>query len=122
MDAFQAGSLDGGAAWLPKLGVSGATAQSANASVTPLVITDAPDTDKRIVLDDLELSVDTDMKVTLRTTTDQVIIGVYFMPANSAIQITTRGKKRAPATGRTLEVLTSVAGNVAVTALYHSEP
>lgn len=124
MNAQQSGesTLDGGPAWRSRLGVSGQTVQSANASVVPLVITDVPAADERVVLDDLEISVDTQMKVTLRSTTGGVVIGAYYLPANSAMQVTLRNPKRAPAVAQSLEVITSVAGNIAVTASYHNEP
>ena len=114
-------SSDTGPSWTSVFGVSGETVASANASSTPLVITDAPTTGQKIVLDDLEISVDTAMLVTLRTTTGQKVLGKYYMAANSAIQITTRGKKKAPTADQTLELLTSASGNIVATATYHSE-
>jgi hypothetical protein len=110
---------DGGPGWVQQLGVNGAPVTSADASSTPLVITDAPHSGKRIVLDDLELSVDTKMTLTLRTVSDHQIIGYYHLAADSFIQVTTRGLKRAPAANRALELLASAAGNVWATALYH---
>ena len=114
-------TFDNGPAWKSVFGVSGEAVSSANASSTPLVITDAPTTGQKIVLDDIEISVDTAMTVTLRTTTGNKVLGKYYLPANAVIQITTRGKKKAPTANQTLEVLTSVAGNISVCATYHSE-
>ncbi len=112
---------DAGPSWRGSQGVSGETVESADAHVTPLVITDAPSTGQKIALDDLEISVDTAMKVTIRTTTGHKKVGVYFLSPNNTLQITTRGKKRAQAIDQTLEALTSVSGNIAITANYHSE-
>lgn len=112
---------DNGPAWTSVFGVSGEAVSSADASSTPLVITDAPTTGQKIVLDDVEISVDTAMTVTLRTTTDGKVLGKYYLPANGTIQITTRGRKKAPTANQTLEVLASVSGSVSVCATYHSE-
>jgi hypothetical protein len=112
-DKYDPGFKDGGPSWLSVFGVSGEAVSSANASSTPLVITDAPTTGQKIV--------DTAMTVTLRTTTGVKKLGVYYLPANGTIQITTRGRKKAPTVNQTLEVLTSVAGNISVCANYHSE-
>ena len=120
-DNYSSGVMDNGPAWTSVFGVSGEAVSSANASSTPLVITDAPTTGQKIVLDDVEISVDTAMTVTLRTTTGVKKLGVYYLPANSVIQITTRGRKKAPTANQTLEVLTSVAGNISVCACFHSE-
>ena len=114
-------SSDAGPSWVSSLGVSGETVTSTNASSTPLVITNAPTTGQKISLDDIEISVDTAMTVTLRTTTGNKVLGKYYMGAASTLQITTRGKKKAPTINQTLEVLTSVPGNISVTANYHSE-
>ncbi len=112
---------DSGPGWVSSFGVSGEAVSSANASSTPLVITDAPTTGQKIVLDDVEISVDTAMTVTLRTTTGNKVLGKYYLPAYGTIQITTRGRKKAPTANQTLECLTSVAGNISVCAVYHSE-
>jgi hypothetical protein len=114
-------SLDNGPAWTSVFGVLGEAVSSANASSTPLIITDAPTTGQKIVLDDIEISVDTAMTVTLRTTTGNKVLGKYYLPANGTIQVTTRGRKKAPTANQTLEVLTSASGNVSVCAVYHSE-
>lgn len=115
------GTKDNGPQWTSVFGVAGETVTSADATSTPLVITDAPTTSQKIVLDDVEISVDTAMLVTLRTSTGNKKLGQYRMAANSTIQITTRGRKKAPTINQTLEVLTSAAGNIHVTATYHSE-
>lgn len=118
---FRQPTVDGGPFWTSVFGVSGQAVSSANASSTPLVITDAPTAGEKIVLDDVEISVDTAMTVTLRTTTGNKVLGKYYLPANGTIQVTTRGQKKAPTANQTLEVLTSVAGNISVCATYHSE-
>jgi hypothetical protein len=112
---------DAGPSWTSKYGVSGAAAVSANASSTPLVITDAPTSEQKIVLDDLILSVDTAMTLILRTTTGVVILAKFYLPANAVIQITPRGRIKAPTKNQTLELLASASGNIAATAVFHSE-
>lgn len=114
-------TLDAGPSWTSKSGVNGETVTSANATSTPLVVTDAPATGQKIVLDDIEISSDTKTLVTLRTTTGNKKLGQYRIPADGFLQVTTRGKKKAPTANQTLEVITADAANIYVTATYHSE-
>lgn len=85
--------------------------QSADAT-SGLTITSTPSADNHILVYDLIISVDTAMNITLRTVTSNSILGLYYMPANSVIQITPRGGIFAEEQGEALEVVTSVAGNI----------
>lgn len=112
---------DGGPAWASSFGVSGEVVTSADATSTPLVITDAPTSGQKIVLDDLEITSEVETIITLRTTSGNKVLGKYAIAENQTLQITTRGKKKAPAANQTLEVLAADAGNIHVGASYHSE-
>jgi hypothetical protein len=113
---------DAGTFYTTSLGVSGQAVSSSDAT-TPLVITDSPATGQKVVLDDLILSADTAMLVTLRTTTDHKIMGKFELLAGGPpCQLTTRGKWKAPTADETLELLASVSGNLYATPLWHSEP
>jgi hypothetical protein len=114
-------SQDHGEGWAGKFGVANETVTSADASGTPLVITDAPGAANRIVLTDLEISVAAAMTVTVRTTTGVKVLGKYYLPANGTLQITTRSKKKTPTVNQTLEVITSAAGAISVGACYYFE-
>ncbi len=113
---------DSGPAWADSLGVSGAPVTSADASSTPLVITDAPTSGEKIVLTALFVSVDAAMTLSLRTTTDHAVMGKFILPAGGPpCQLTPRGKWKSPGANRTLELLASVSGNIYCTPIYHSE-
>lgn len=114
-------TTDSGAAWTSSFGVSGESVTSADATSTPLVITDAPTSGQKIVLDDIEISSAVQTLITVRTTTSNKILGRYRLPADGTIQVTTRGKKKSLTADKTLEVISSAAGNIYVGACYHSE-
>jgi hypothetical protein len=114
--------MDAGCAWTSIYGVSGAGVTSANASSTPLVVTDSPGASNKIVLDDLLISTDTVMLVTIRTTTGAIVLARLYLAAYSPVQVTFRGKVKTPTVNQTIEILTSTAGNIAATAIYHVEP
>jgi hypothetical protein len=108
---------DGGSYWTPIQQYS----TSANASSTPLVITSTPTSSKKIVIDDLLLSCDTDMTATFRTTTTQTTIAKLYLTAKIPMQITFRCGLRSPDANKQVEILTSASGNITATCSYHSE-
>ena len=76
-----------------------------------------------LVITDLVVSVGTDMSVTFKEeTSGTVIFGPWYCAANSGpIQFTPRGKKKLPTMDKKLQVITSAAGNITVSASYYSE-
>jgi hypothetical protein len=117
------GARDAGPTWTTLWGVSGAPFTSANQSGSAASVTDAPTSGQKIVLDDLLISVDVAMAVTLKCeTTGAVILGPVYLPANGTLIWCSRGKGKKLATAdKKLQVQTSVSGNIMVDAGYHSE-
>lgn len=107
---------DSGAAW------AGAYTVTASADATGVVdVTVAPAAGQKIVIDDIIVSVDTAMKVTFEEETSHTDIIALYMPANSVVQVTPRGKIKLSTADKKLQIYTSLAGNIAVTVCYHSE-
>lgn len=110
------------ATFTAKWGVSGVPFTSADQSASAASVTDAPRTSECLVVDDLIMSVDTAMAVTFKEeTSGTVMFGPIYMPANSALQLTLRSKKRLPTAGKKLQVQTSASGNIMIEVGYHSE-
>lgn len=112
---------DAGPAWTTSRGVSGARVTSADASGGVISVTDAPTTGQKIVISDIELSVDTTMRVDFKEETTGTVINSIYMVANSSVNLVTRGKKKLVTANKKLQVITSVAGNISVNVLYYSE-
>lgn len=112
---------DTGPAWTSSFGVSAAAVTSANMSAAAVAVTDAPTLGQKIVVDDIILSTDTAMRVDLKEETSGTIKVSLYLPANGIVQITTRSKFKLGTADKKLQVQTSVAGNIAITTLYHSE-
>jgi len=112
---------DGGAKWITSLGISGARFTSADASAAAASITDAPAAGKHLVVADLIISVDTNMLVDLKEETSGTVLMSLYMTAYVPVQITPRGKFTLPTADKKLQVQTSIAGNIAISAFYYSE-
>lgn len=112
---------DAGPAQAMSYGVSGATFTSADASGAAAAVTDAPASGQSLVITDLEVSADTAMTLTFTCETTGVVVGKYFLAANTVLQITPRGKKKLATANKRLMAQASAAGNVAITAHYYSE-
>jgi hypothetical protein len=93
---------------------------SANAS-GGVDITAAPTAGQKIVIDDVIASTDTTLKFTLEEETSGTDIIVMFLSASSVMQITSRGRIKLPVADKKLRLVTSAAGNIAITVAYHSE-
>lgn len=111
---------DGGPSWTTVLGVSGAAVVSADATGNPAV-TDAPTSGQKIVVDDIMVSSDTAMNIIFSEETSGTVFLKVFIPANGFYQITPRSKIKLATANKKLMADASVAGNVAITVLYHSE-
>ena len=61
------------------------------------------------------------MRVDLKEETTGTVLASIYLPANGSAQITPRGKLKLATADKKLQVITSAAGNIAVTAFYHSE-
>lgn len=106
----------------PKWGLSGVPFTSADQHSAVASVTDAPLSNQFLCVDDILVSVDTAMSVTFKEeTSGTVVFGPIYLPANGTIQVTLRGKRRLSTSGKKLQVLTSVAGNISVLVGYHSE-
>jgi hypothetical protein len=84
-------------------------------------LTAAPTSGQKIVVDDVIVSVDTAMKVTLEEETSGTDVIVLYLPVNGSAQVTPRGRIKLPTADKKLRLLTSIAGNIDVTVCYHSE-
>lgn len=115
-------SQDGGPSWTDSIGVNGAAFTSANQSASAAAVTDAPTPGKALVVTDLFVSTDTALTMTFTEESSNTVKLKAYLPANFAGQIwTPRGKFKLSDVNRRLFVQTSASGNIAVTAVYHSE-
>lgn len=115
-------TLDAGPSWTSVWGVSGVPFTSADQHSAVASVTDVPTSGQKLCIDDLIFSTDTAMNVTFKEeTSGTVVFGPWYLPANTTIQVTPRGKKKLPTANKKLQVITSVAGNITVQAGYHSE-
>lgn len=114
-------TTDGGAAWTTVFGVAGARFTSADQSAAVASVTDAPTTGQKLVITDIEISVDTEMRVDFKEETTGTVILSIYMAANSTVPLCTRSKRKLATTNKKLQVQTSVAGNISVGAFYYSE-
>jgi hypothetical protein len=117
---MQGTTKDGHSAWNGKCGVAGARVTSADASGAAVNVTDAPLSNEQQVITDVLISVDTAMRVDLKEETSGDVKASLYLAANTAAQVTLRSKLKLAAAKR-LQVQTSAAGNIAVTALYYPE-
>lgn len=113
---------DHGPAYPSSLGVAGARFTSADQSGGVAAVTDAPASGEKLVIEDLVVSVDTAMRVDFKEETSGTAIASVYLAANGTAQVTPRGRIKLATAGKKLTVQTSTAGNIAVTAIYHSEP
>jgi hypothetical protein len=116
-------SSDAGPSWDSSRGLSGLPFASADQHGAAASVTDAPTSGMKLVVTDIIISVDTQMSVTFKEeTTDTIVAGPYYLPAYcGAVQVTQRGKFKMPTADKKLQVITSVAGNITVSAYYFSE-
>jgi hypothetical protein len=116
-------AFDAGIAQQMSFGVAGATFTSADASGGPAAVTDVPTTAQKLVITDLEISAGaTAQQVTLTEETSGTIVGRFFVGVNTTVIVQTRGRRKLATAGKRLMVQTLVAGAIAVTAHYYSEP
>lgn len=113
---------DGGTAFTSVWGVAGVPFTSGDQHSAVASVSDAPTSGKKLCIDDLIFSTDTAMNVTFKEeTSGTVMFGPWYVPANTTLQVTLRGKKKLATADKKLQVITSVAGNITVQAGYHSE-
>lgn len=86
-----------------------------------VAITDAPASGQKIVADDILISVDTAMSVSVQEETSNTVFAKVYMAANSTVQLTLRDGIKAAVADKKLYIDTSAAGNIAVTCCWHSE-
>jgi hypothetical protein len=114
-------SSDAGAAWTSANGIAGARFTSADQSGAVASVTSAPTAGQKLVITDLIISVDTDMRVDFNVESSGTIIESVYMAANSTVNLITRGKRKLANADKKLQVRTSAAGNMSVNAFYYSE-
>ena len=76
---------------------------------------------QRIVIDDLIISTDTTLKLSIRNKKSGVVVAGLYLLSNSWGQLTLRDGIRADALNDSFQVITSAAGNITVTAAWHNE-
>ncbi len=111
---------DNGPGWASVFGVSGARVTSADAS-GGINVTDAPTAGQKLVVTDVLVSADTAVRVDFKVETAGTVLASVYLPANGTLQLTFRGKLKLALADKKLQVQTSAAGNIAVTANYYSE-
>lgn len=85
-------------------------------------LTDAPAAGQKIVIDDIIASSDTAMYIDFLEETTNTLIARLYLPAGGTAQVQPQAKLKLDTAGKKLRGDASVAGNVAITTLYHSEP
>lgn len=108
---------DNGPSWTSARG----NVSSADASGADVDLTAAPTTGQKIVIDDLWVSVDTAMRVDVKEETAGTVVWSAYLPANGSVQYTPRDGQKLDTANKKALFRTSAAGNVRVTANYHSE-
>lgn len=88
---------------------------------TAAALTAAPTSGQKIVLDDIIISTDTAMNFSLQEETSATVFAKVYMAANSTVQLTPRDGFKTAVADKKFFGDASAAGNVAITALYHSE-
>ncbi len=89
---------------------------------TAAAITAAPPTGFYVVAEDILISTDTAMAFDVEMETTANVLAKVYLPANGTAQITLRGYIKGDTAAKKLQGKASVAGNVAITAVYHYEP
>jgi hypothetical protein len=122
-DPFVPGISDVGPGWTSAHGIASVPFTSSDQHSAAASVTSAPTSTLKLVITDIMVSVDTAMSVTFREeTSNTVITGPYYLPANGSMQLTPRGKGwKLPVADKKLQVITSAAGNIMVDAHYMSE-
>lgn len=114
-------TMDAGPAQVTLFGLAGVRFTSANQSASAASVTDAPVVGQKLVITDIIVSVEVAMRVDFKEETSGTILLSLYLPANGSGQITPRSKLKLATINKKLQVQTSVAGNIAVTAFYYSE-
>jgi hypothetical protein len=109
-------ATDNGPAW-----TTTRTYTTAADLTTAAAITAAPTTGLKIVADDILISADTAMLLTIQMETTANVLAAVCLPANGTVQITLRDGLKADAASKKLYAKASATGNVYITACYHSE-
>ena len=88
---------------------------------TAAAITAAPTAGQKIYADDILVSAAVAMEYSIQMETSANVLASVFVPANGTVQITMRDGIKGDAADKKLFGKASVAGNVRITACYHSE-
>lgn len=110
-------SKDAGPSWNPQYQLT-----SSADLTTAADCTGSPASGKVIVLDDLVISTDTNMRVDIREKTDDSVLFSAYMSANVPAQFTLRNHVcKSTTADDPLEAIASAAGNIRVLCSWHSE-
>jgi hypothetical protein len=110
------GTRDAGPAWTSAYLYTTSADASGGADLTA-----APTAGQKICVDDVIISVGAALTVTLEEETSGTDVMVFYMAANSTVQITPRGKVKLATADKKLRLDTSGAGSISVLVTYHSE-
>lgn len=114
--SFPSATKDNGPAWT----VVRTVTTSADMT-TAAAISAAPTTGQRVVVDDLIISTDTAMTLTILEETSSDVFCVLYLAANSTVQLTPRDGFKANAINKKFFADASATGNLTVTCFQHSE-
>lgn len=109
------GTKDNGPQWTPTRTYTAIT------TATTTDITVAPTGGQKIYADDILISSDTAMGISIIEETSGTVFSKVYVPANGTVQITLRDGIKAAVADKKLRAITSAAGNVSITCCYHSE-
>lgn len=109
-------ATDGGPSWTSVYTFTTSADATGGADITA-----APTGGQKIVITDLVVSTDTAMSISFLEETSGTEVLRLYLPASGTVQVTPRSKMKLATADKKLRIDASTAGNVAVTAFYHSE-
>jgi hypothetical protein len=111
--------------WTTSWGVSGIPVPNTDGHSAVWSVTDAPASGKKLVIDEITISVDVPMRVDLKCeTSGAVVAGPYYLAGNTTLNLSpgknNKGWKLATA-DKKLQAQTGATGNISIFTAYHSE-
>lgn len=88
---------------------------------TAAAITDAPDTNKKVVVTDLIVSSDTALVFTVQMETSANVLAKFYIAANTTVNLSLAGCLKGDASNKKIYGKADKAGNLAITSIYYSE-
>lgn len=111
-------TTDGGPAWTAGTAV---IVDDSDPNAGAVDVTGSPTAGQKVVVDDLYISSDTDMKLSFIEETTATVMAAFYITGGIPFPITTRGKFKLATADKKLQMTSDTAGNVCVRCHWHSE-